>query len=107
MRLTIGPVDLIDDDDWPKTGFQSLAQHEPGLGHRSFGRVDEHDRAVRHPDHSLDLAAKIGVTWRVNNVDFHALVRQGDVLREDRDSPFALQIIAVENAIALKLALPK
>ena len=41
---------------------------------------------------------------RVDHVDLHALVMQGDVLGQDRDAPLALQLVGVEDAIAHQLA---
>jgi hypothetical protein len=43
------------------------------------------------------------VTWGIDQIDFDPLVIQGDVLREDRNTAFAFQIVAVEDPLALKL----
>ena len=48
---------------------------------------------------------RVGVAGRVDNVNFHSAVAEGDVLGEDRDPAFFLQIVAVEDAVPLKLAL--
>ena len=56
------------------------------------------------PQHALDFAAEVGVARRVDDVDLHALVGDGDVLRENRDAALALQIVGVEDAVALQLA---
>ena len=48
---------------------EGLAEHEPGLGHRPLGGVDQHQRAVGHLQHALDLAAEVGVAGRVDQVD--------------------------------------
>ncbi len=87
-----------------RLALERLGQHEPRLRHRPFGRVDQHQRAVGHPQHALDLAAEIGVAGRVDEVDLHALVVDGDVLGQDRDAPLALQVVGVEDAVADELA---
>ena len=78
----------------------ALREHEPRLRHRPFGGVDQHQRAVGHPQHALDLAAEVGVARRVDDVDLHALVVDGDVLGQDRDAALALQVVGVEDAVA-------
>ena len=55
------------------------------------------------PQHALDLAAEIGVAGRVDDVDLHALVGDGDVLGQDRDAPLALQVVGVEDLLADQL----
>ena len=77
----VGPVDLVDHHDRPQSALEGLREHEPRLGHGPFGGVDQHQRAVGHPQHPLHLAAEIGVAGRVDEVDLHALVGDGDVLR--------------------------
>jgi hypothetical protein len=59
--------------------------------------------AVRHLQRPFHFAAKIRVAGRVDDVDLHSLVRQGDVLGEDRDPPFAFKIVRIENALPLQL----
>ena len=87
-----------------KPALERLGEHEPRLRHRPFGRVDQHQRPVGHPQHALDLAAEVGVAGRVDEVDLHALVVDGDVLGQDRDAALALQVVGVEDAIADELA---
>src|SRR5207247_6167184 len=48
---------------------------------------------------ALDLAAEVGVAGGVDDVDLDSTVADGSVLREDRDAPLALQLIAVEHAL--------
>ena len=86
-----------------KPAFERLGEHEPRLRHRALGRIDQHQRPVGQSQHALDLAAEIGVAGRVDQVDLHALVVQGDVLGQDRDAAFALQVVRVEDALADQL----
>ena len=79
VRAGVGPVDLVDDHNRLQPALQSLGQNEPGLRHRAFGGVDQEQGAVGHAYHPFDFASKVGVTGRVDEVDFHALVRERDV----------------------------
>ena len=65
-------IDLVDRDDRAQTALQSLGDHEFGLRQRAFRGVDQHDDAVDHAHDALDLAAKIGVAGRVDDVDARA-----------------------------------
>ena len=67
----VGAIDLVDHDDRQKSEGQGLAQNETCLRHRTFGGVDEKDDAVDHRQDALDLAAEVGVTRRVDDVDLH------------------------------------
>src|SRR5208282_1717210 len=44
-------------------------------------------------------AAKIGVSGRVDDVDFHAAVEDGRVLGEDGDAALAFEIVGVHDAL--------
>ena len=103
VRPGVGPVDLVDDDDRPQPALERLRQDEPRLRHRALGGVDQHQRAVGHAQHPLDLAAEIGVAGRVDDVDLHALVGDGDVLGQDRDAAFAFEVVGVEDLLADEL----
>ena len=103
MRPGVGAIDLVDDHDRLQAALQGLGEHEAGLRHGAFGRVDQHQGPVGHPQHALDLAAEVGVAGRVDDVDLHAAVGDGDVLGQDRDPPFALQVVGVEDLLADQL----
>ena len=53
---------------------------------------------------ALDFAAEVGVARRIDEVDLHAFVMDGDVLGEDRDAALALEVVRVEDAVADELA---
>ena len=65
----VGAVDLVDDEDHRQPRGQRLAQHEPGLRQRALGGVDEQGDRVDHGQAALDLAAEVGVTGGVDDVD--------------------------------------
>ena len=92
-------VDLIDDDHDRKAGVDGMTQHEPGLGHRTLKRIDQQQGTIRHAQHALDLAAKIGMARGIKNVNLHALVLDGDVLGQDGDAALALLVVGVQHAL--------
>ena len=97
----VGSIDLVDHEDHRQLRLQRLAQHEAGLGERTFGRVDEQQHTVDHRQRPLDLATEVGVSWRVDDVDrdraVGALVLDGRVLGEDRDPLLTLQVHRVHD----------
>ena len=101
------PIDLVDHDDRPQAYFEGFGEHEPRLRHWTLGRIDEHDGPIGHANDALHLAAKIGVARRIDDVDLHALVRQGNVFGEDRDAPLPLQVVAIEHELMVQLARPE
>ena len=103
VRRGVGPIDLVDDHDRLQAALQGLGEHEAGLRHGPFGGIDQHQRPVGHPQHALHLAAEVGVAGRVDDVDLHAAVGDGDVLGEDRDAPLALEVVGVEDLLADQL----
>ena len=92
-----GPVDLVDDDHDLLVKGQGLAQHEARLWHGPLDGVDEQEHAVAHVEHALDLAAKVGVAGRVNDVDLRLSVAHRGVLREDGDAALALEVVGVHD----------
>ena len=57
-----------------------------------------------HLQNALHLAAEVGVTRCVHDVDAHVPIADGGVLGEDGDAPLPLQIAAVHNAVHAHLA---
>ena len=93
----VGLIDLIDYHDGFLAEREGFLEDETGLGHRSFESIDEQQYAVAHVEHTLHLAAEVGVARGVYNVDFTVFVDDGYILREDRDAAFAFQIVVVED----------
>ena len=79
--------------------LSALRDHELGLRHRPFGRVDEHDRAVHHAQDALDLAAEIGVAGGVDDVDAGVLPDDRGRLGQDGDAALLLEIVRIHRAL--------
>ena len=79
--------------------LERLAQHEPRLRERALARVDEQQHTVDHRERALDLAAEVGVTGRVDDVEDHVAVANRRVLGEDRDALLALEVVRVHHPL--------
>ena len=105
MRAS-GRSTLLTTSTTGRSPCQRLAQHEPGLGERALGGVDQQHDAVDHRQSALDLAAEVGVAGGVDDVDRHRPVggagtgvAHGGVLGEDRDALLALEVAGVHRAL--------
>ena len=85
--------------------FSALDTHELGLRQRTFGGVDQHQRAIDHVEDALDLAAEIGVARRVDDVDAGALPEDRGHLGENGDAALALEIVGIHRALGHPLVL--
>ena len=99
VNALVGAVDLVDDDDHAVAKLQRAAEYEARLRHGAFGGVHEQDDAVDHFEHTLDLAAEVGVARRVDDVDLDALVGDGGILCENGDAALAFEIAGVHHAL--------
>ena len=79
--------------------LKRLLHDEAGLGHGAFGRVDEHENAVDHHHYALHLARKVGVTRRVDDVYFYAVVVNGRIFGENGYAPLALKSVGIHNPL--------
>ena len=79
--------------------LQRLRHHEFGLRQRTFGGVDQHQRAVHHVEDALDLAAEIGVARRIDDVDAGVLPLHRGGLGQNGDAALALQIVGIHGAL--------
>ena len=95
----VGPVDLVQGDDDRQMPRHRLLEDVAGLRQRALGGVDEEQHGVDHQQAPLDLAAEVGVTGRVDDVQADALVVDGRLLGEDRDPLLALQVHRVHDAV--------
>ena len=100
VGTAVGLVDLVDHHDGLLAHVQRLVQHETRLGHAALERVHEQQNAVRHVEDAFHLAAEIAMAGSVDDVDFHALVGDGDVLRQDGDAALALQVVVVQDEVS-------
>src|SRR3546814_8527241 len=102
FRSRVATVDLVDDDDRLEAECERLAGDELGLRHRAFGGVDEQDDAVDHAEDTLDLAAEIGVTRGIDDVDprqFRAFTPfDAGAFRKDHDPAFFFEIVRIHRA---------
>ena len=82
-RLSVGAVDLVDDDDRLQPECQRLTEDDPRLRHRPLSCVDQEQAPVRHPEDPLDLAAEVRVTRGIDDVELDPVVsnRRGLIVR--------------------------
>ena len=103
----VRPVDLVDDDDGVETQRQRLGEHEPGLGHGTFGCVHEHEDAVHHVEHPLDLAAEIGMAGRVDDIDLRPFPDDRRALGKNGDAALAFEFVRIERPFGDPLVVAK
>ena len=89
-----------------------LTSPNEGLSFVVVENAENIQNAVSHHQHAFDLAAEIGVAWRVDYVYVVLLAASVDVVdravfREDCDTALPFQGIGVQDAVADKLALAK
>ena len=94
-RTTVGFIDLVDDHDRLQSDLNSFLQDEARLRHRSLERIDKQQAAVGHIEHPLHLAAEVGMPRRIDDIDLVILIVNGNVFGENRNPPFAFQIVTV------------
>ena len=96
-------VHLVYHHDGFQSYLQRLLQHKPRLRHRTLEGIHQQQAAVCHIQHTLHLSAEVAMSWRVDDVDFHAPIDDGDVLRQDGYSPLAFQVVAVQYTFGIRL----
>src|SRR6266852_2712909 len=99
LRASVGTVDFIDDHNGRQSGLERFAENVAGLRQRAFAGIHEQHDAVNHFERTLDLAAEIAVAGSVHNVDLDAVVEEGGVLGQNRDSALALEFVGIHDAI--------
>ena len=94
------PIDLVDDDDRLQPERQRLAGDEGRLRHRTFDGVDQQQHGIHHRQRPLDLAAEVGVSGSVDDVDrpLHPVDRR--VLGEDGDAALSFESVGVHHPLA-------
>ena len=103
LDASIRPVDLVDDEDHRQPRLECLAQHESRLRQRPFARVHQQENTVDHRQCAFDLAAEVGVSRRVDDVDLDPAAPDGRVLRQNRDPLLALEVHRVHHAVGYVL----
>ena len=99
LGITADAIDLVHHQDRAQPERQRLAGHEPGLGHRTFERVDQQAHTIHHPEHAFDLASEVRVAGRIHDVDTGSLPSDGGELRENRDAALAFEVVRIHGAI--------
>ena len=107
VGTAVGFVHLVHDHNRFQPHLNGLLKHEAGLGHRAFESVYKQQTSVRHVEHTLHLAAEVGVSRRVYDIYFGPLVVDRHVFRENCDSPLPLQVVVVEDKFTGTLVLPE
>ena len=107
VRARVFPVDLVDDDDRLQMQIQGFLQDEFGPRERPFCGIDQEQDAVNPRQCSLNLAAEVGVSRRVDDVDLYAVVVDRGVLGENRNTALFLEIVRVHDAGDQLLVLPE
>ena len=72
-----GTVDFVEHNQRLFAEAESLFEHESRLGHTALKSVYEQNNAVYHLQNTLNLAAEIGVSGGVHDVDFNSVVKHG------------------------------
>ena len=104
LRATVRLVHLVYYNYRLKSQLQSLLQYKSCLRHRTLEGVYQQNAAVCHIKHTLHLAAKVGVSRSVNNIDFSAFPVDRNVFGKDSYSSFALQVIGIQHLATVILA---
>ena len=103
IEAGVAPVHLVHDDDGGEVPGEGLGQDVAGLGHRTFGGVDQEEDAVDEGESPFHLPAEVGVSGGVDQVDLRVPPRHRGGLGQDGDAPFALLIVGVEDSVHVRL----
>ena len=98
-RARVAAVDLVDRDDDRQAAGHRLLEDVARLRQRPLGGVDEQQHRVDHQQRPLDLAAEVGVTGRVDDVEPDAGVVDRRLLGEDRDALLALEVARIHDPV--------
>ena len=98
-RTRVRTVDLVDDHDRAMPTPKRLPQHELRLRHRPVNSIHQEQHAIDHVHDPLDLAAEIGVSRGVDDVDLRPAIHDRGVLRHDRDAALAFELVRVHDAL--------
>jgi hypothetical protein len=75
------------------------------LGHGAFKSIHEQQYAVGHIEYALHLAAEVGVTGGINDVDLCAFVSNGHVFGQNSDPTFTFEVVVVEDQFPRRFVL--
>ncbi len=71
--------------------------NRPCRGIGSLGRIDQEQATIGHVEHSFHLAAEVGVSRRVDDIDGHLAVADRGVLGQDRDALLSLEVVGIHD----------
>ena len=106
-RTGLGAVDLVDDDHWRDVLLEGLAQHIGGLRHGAVHGVHQQEAAVGHIHDPFHLAAEIGVSRRVDNIDSDTAVGDGSILGQDGNTALPFKRVGVHYQRTHLLVVPE
>ncbi len=98
-RPRVRAIDFVDGNNRLQPDLQRLANDELGLRHRSFGGIDQQHRTVDHVEDAFHLAAEIGVTGRIDDIDARVPPDDRSCLGEDGNAAFLFQFVGIECAL--------
>ena len=104
-RARAGPVDLVHDHDGLETAREGLLGHEARLWHGAVHGIDEQQHGIHHRQDPLHLAAEIGMSRGIDDVDPIVPPAQRRILGEDSDPALPLQLVRVHDAFDAPRAL--
>ena len=97
LRSCFRTVDFIDAHDNRQFQFQSLAQYELGLWHGTFKCIYYQNYTIYHLENTLYLAAEVGMSRCVDDIDLGIFIIYGGVLGEDGNTTFAFDVVGVHD----------
>ena len=104
-RARAGPVDLVHDHDGLETAREGLLGHEARLWHGTVHGIDEQQHGIHHRQDPLHLAAEIGMSRGIDDIDPIVPPAERRILGEDGDPALALQLVRVHDALDASCAL--
>ena len=95
VLIILALVYLVYANDYLVIELKRTLENESRLRHRTLSRVNEKNNTVDHLEHSLDLAAEVGVSGGIDNIDLNVLVVHRSILCKNSDASLLLDIIRV------------
>ena len=94
----VGPINFVEHHDRLQLRGERLLQDVARLRQRPFARVHQNEHAIHHAQRAFHFAAEIAVAGRVHDIDFRVVIGDRGILRENRDSALALEVVGIHNA---------
>lgn len=103
-RVGARAIDFVNDDDRLPSQREGLAEHKPRLRHRTVEGIHNEQHTVHHAQDTFHFATKVGVTGRVDDIEFRTVPTHGRVLAR-MVIPLALERIRVHHTLGDDLIL--